>query len=262
MSKRQVWALAFLCISSLFAFSQQQPKRSPVRDWVFATAETATQLNALTPHPSTGLTKAICSNGLKVTAIHRTTNANRFETADSVVPGDHCLLVDSASEAKIFLWGDEENTITRRTSCIKGFPEQAEALAGRKVSSCYWLGGTGTGQIELVAYVSTSPHDNLAALLMDNQRTPPPDDTQRLSVLLPGGGRGWSEESFHPEQFHHLFTMARNEGRSDTDDIEFVAIEWRGPAGSDLILYRPHGSALVPILVNHDAPAQKLRAEE
>lgn len=256
------FALTLLLLLAGLPALCQKPKTDPTKGWVFAVAKTETELTPLADpqEPGANLSWAICGRPLKATKVHPL-GAGRYQTEEGVTRGENCLLVDSVSYEKMFIWGVDEERITKRTACIDGFSKQAEDLENRKTSSCDWLGGPGTGEIELVTYTSSSSEDGLAALLMDNQHSPDPEDHQRWSVLFPAGSLGWSEGVFHAEQFHHLFTVERDDVKPERD-IQFVAIEWDGPKGTELILYQPHGKTLKTALVNHNAAPRDLTAEK
>ena len=88
--------------------------------------------------------------------------------------------------------------------------------------------------MELIEYAYDSLEDRLATLMViDYSLVGGPS---RYSIVrFPAGSPVWETEKdgkFHPERFRHLFTI------SDDPDSEVpsVAIEWAGPAGSDLML--------------------------
>jgi len=187
-----------------------------------------------------------------------------YDTTESVPQGSHCLLIDATSHNAMFYWErGAEPQLTKRV-CVLGFPQAAEALTGRKVDSCYLIGGYGTGSVELIEYSHQSPKDALAALLVDNLDTPTAEGPQYWIAKFPAGETGWASNDgkFHPEQFQHLFTMIDDKPNGPTANVCFVGIEWDGPARAELMLYRPVGNELRPVLVNHDYAAAQVIARQ
>jgi hypothetical protein len=256
-----------VAISSLLPGQEQTQKKDLALQWAFAYAQTATRLvtlvsqDRLSQSDARALTWAICANPLKVTAASfaadtPASGGYMYDTTESIPQGSHCLLVDSTSHDAMFLWG-EGTEPGFHEACVSGFSQAAEALTGRRVSSCYLIGGYGTGAIELIEYTRHSPKDALAALLIDNLRTPPPNEPQYWIAKFSAGEPGWASNDgkFHPEQFQHLFTIIDNSRNEPWTDVRFVGIEWDGPKGAELILYRPVGNELKPVIVNHDPGA-------
>ena len=137
---------------------------------VFAYAQTETQLapvgSSLDEAAASGLTWAVCGEivtRVTMAARTRTRDAYQWQTAESMPLGTYCLLVDSASHDRMIVWGWPEPS-DAEFGCVKGFSEAAEALARRKVDSCYFIGGHGAGSVEVVLYKNQSPTDRLAAL--------------------------------------------------------------------------------------------------
>ncbi len=252
---------AFALSGLLLAQEQPQRKKDVAARWSFAYARTATQLvtlvrqDGLSLSHARELTWAVCPRN--VTPVRFATDTPEsgeysYIATEGVLLGSHCLLIDSTSHDAMFYWlqGAEPETVKR--SCVLGFPQAAEALTGRKVDSCYYIGGYGTGSVELIEFTHQSPKDMLAALLIDNARTPP-DDPQYWIAKLPVGEMGWaiSEGDFHPEQFQHLFTIIDDSPNEPSTNVLFIAIEWDGPEGAQLILYSPMGNQLIPVMVSH-----------
>ena len=191
------------------------------------------------------------------------TGEGHSHTATEGVPlGSHCLLIDSKSHDASFYTMRGAEPLPPRRSCVVEIPQAAEALTGRTVDSCYTIGAHGTGLVEIVEFKHQSPKDMLAALLVDNLRTPPPDGPQFWIAKLPSGAMGWADGKFHPEQFQHLFTMVNDRPHEPSTTVRFVGIEWDGPEGTDLILYKPVGNKLKPVLVNHDHGAAPAMAQK
>lgn len=253
-------SLPFTCL----LFCQELNKATPF-DGVFAYAINTRQLVTISKDVNESsarlLTKAVCpthaiSSVISLSRIKNTGGAGRsaFQyDADSEVPaGNYCLLVDSNAHQKLFTWGTgDSDVLVPEKKCLNEIAEPAERLTGRKVVSCYLLGGYGNGRLELIEYAYASPDDRLAALMViDDSIVGSP--TRSSIVRFPATSPVWTTEKdgkFHPERFRHLFTI------SDDPDSEvwLVAIEWAGPAGSDLLLYQPVGTELRPVLINHDS---------
>ena len=251
-------SLAFACMS----FAQQSQKTAAF-DGVFAYAVNSRQLVTISKDVNESnarlLTKAVCPthatrSAISLAAVQKAgrSGSPRFQyDADSEVPaGNYCLLVDSNAHQKLFTWGTgDSDVILHEKKCNNEIAEQAETLTGRKVASCYLMGG-GNGRLELIEYASDSPSDRLAALMVIQYS---PVEGSRYSIArFPASSPVWTMEKdgkFHPERFRHLFTIS-----DDPDsDVWLPAIEWAGPAGSDLTLYQSVGSELRPVLANHDS---------
>ena len=252
-------SLAFTCLS----FGQESKKTTSF-DGVFAYAIDSRQLVTISKDVNESsarlLTKAVCptnaiSSAIILSRIKNTDGAGRSSfryDADSEVPaGNYCLLVDSNAHQKLFTWGTgDSDVILHEKKCLNEIAEQAESLTGRKIASCYLIGGYGNGRLELIEYAYDSPSDRLAALMVIQYS--PVDGSRYSMARFPASSPVWTMEKdgkFHPERFRHLFTI------SDDPDSEvwLVAIEWAGPAGRDLLLYQPVGTELRPILINHDS---------
>jgi len=243
----------------------QEPEKTTPFDGVFAYAINTRQLVTIGKDVNESnarlLTKAVCpthaiSSAIRFAPVRNTDGARRsgFQyDADNEVPaGNYCLLVDSNAHQKLFASGSGDSSVLlHEKKCLDDIAKQAESLTGRKVASCYLIGGYGTGRMELIEYAYDSQDDRLAALMViDDSVVGGPS---RYSIVrFPSGSPVWATEKdgkFHPERFRQLFTI------SDDPDSEvwLVAIEWAGPAGSDLMLYQSVGTELRPILVNHDS---------
>jgi hypothetical protein len=141
------------------------------------------------------------------------------------------LLVDSNAHQKLFRWvAGDSNVLVHEKKCLNEIAEQAESLTGRKLASCYLIGGYGNGRLELIEYVYDSPDDRWAVLIViDDSLVGGP--TRYSIVRFPADSPVWATEKdgkFHPERFRHLFTI-----REDPDsEVWLVAIEWAGPAGA------------------------------
>ena len=253
-------SLPFTCL--LFC---QEPKKTAPFDGVFAYAINTIQLVTISKDVNESsarlLTKAVCpthaiSSAISLSRIKNTDGAGRSSfryDADSEVPaGNYCLLVDSNAHQQLFTWGTgDSDVLLHEKKCLNEIAEQAESLTGRKVASCYLIGGYGNGRLELIEYAYNSPDDRLAALMViDDSLVGSPS---RYSIVrFPASSAVWATEKdgkFHPERFRHLFTIS-----DDPDSkVWLVAIEWAGPAGRDLLLYQPVGTELRPILINHDS---------
>ena len=203
------------------------------------------------------LTKAFCHGYPTMSAVSLAAISKHGEgvagfqyVADGVPANSYCFLVDSKTSG-LRVWGyAEPPVLVHEKRCLDDIARNAKALTGREAASCYLIGVYGTAKLELLEFVSTSPGDQLAVLMVI-------DDSmakgQRYSIArFPAGDRVWTTDNdgkFHPERFRHLFTLI------DDPDAErsWVAIEWSGPAGNDLILYQPVGSELKPVTINHDS---------
>jgi hypothetical protein len=249
-------------LTSLLSAQEQPQKKDTASRWVFADARTATQLvtlvqqDGLPPSHARELTWAICP--ATVTAVSLApdgplSGTYSYNATESVPLGSHCLLIDSPSHEAIFSWGGGSEPSPVKRACAMGFPQAAEALTGRKVDSCYLIGAYGTGAVELIEYTRTSPEDGLAALLVDNLRTPT-GDPQYWIATFPAGETGWASNAgqFHPEQFQHLFTLIDDGPNDPSTNVRFVGVEWDRPEGAELILYRPVGNELKEVIVNYE----------
>lgn len=205
---------------------------------------------------ASGLTWAVCGEivtRVTMAARTRTRDAYQWQTAESMPLGTYCLLVDSASHDRMIVWGWPEPS-DAEFGCVKGFSEAAEALARRKVDSCYFIGGHGAGSVEVVLYKNQSPTDRLAALIVEDFREPL--DHHYWMAKFPASDKVWLGEdngNFHPEKFHYLFTIidAPTDANSDGSQVRFAGIERETSDGVDLILYRPVGNQLKPVVANH-----------
>ena len=264
-------AVLAVALSSLLPAQDQTQEKGLVARWSFAYARTATQLVTLVPQDGLSqsqareLTWAVCPS--KVTAVDfaadtPASGGYRYTATASVPLGSHCLLIDSTSHNAMFYWHPGPEPQTTKRACVLGFAEAAEALTGRKVDSCYFIGAYGTGSVELIEFTHQTPKDVLAALVVDNLRTPPPNDPQYWIAKFPAGKLGWASNDgrFHPEQFQHLFTIIDDSRNETSTNVRFVGIEWDGPEGAELILYRPVGNELKPVIVNHDQGAARAMA--
>jgi hypothetical protein len=74
---------------------------------------------------------------------------------------------------------------------------------------------------------------------------------------------GWAgnDGKFHPEQFQHLFTLIDDSPDEPSTNVRFIAVEWDGPKGAELILYRPARGELKPVIVNHEPVSAQVVAE-
>jgi hypothetical protein len=252
--------LPFTCV--LFG---QEPNKPAPYDGAFAYAINTRQLVTISKDVNESnarlLTKAICpthsiSSAIRLAPLTNKDDAGRtiFQyDADSEIPaGNYCLLVDSKAHQKLFTWGSGDTPeFLYEKKCFSETAEQAESLTGRKIASCYLIGGYGTGRLELIEYASDSPRERLAALMVIDYS--PIDERSRYSIIrFPAASAIWRTEKdgkFHPERFRHLFTISDDPG----SQVWLVALEWAGPAGRDLTLYQPVGTELRPILVNHDS---------
>ena len=248
--------LPFTCL--LFC---QDATKAASYDGVFAYAINTRQLVTTSKDVNESnarlLTKAMCpthstSSAISLAALKNKDDASKtiFQyDADSEIPaGDYCLLVDSTAHQKLFMWGYEH---FHERKCLSEISEQAESLTGRKVASCYLIGGYGTGRLELIEYAYDSPSERLAALMVIDYSIM--GEPSRYSIIrFPAASAIWTTEKdgkFHPERFRHLFTISDD----PNSHVWLVAIEWKGPKGSDLTLYQSVGTELRPILVNHDS---------
>lgn len=242
----------------------QQAKTQTTPEGVFAYAINARQLIAIDKDVGESsarlLTEAVCpthavTSAVSLSAIGKAANDRRsgyqYESDSDVPAKSYCLLVDAKAHEKLFIWGSGESPLLRHEKkCLADIEKQAVTLTGRKVDSCYHIGGYGTGRVELVEYAYESPDDRLAALMVIDDSMV---DSSRYSIArFPAGSAVWTSEKdgrFHPERFRYLFTI------SDDPDSELwsVAIEWAGPAGHDLTLYQPAGNELKPLIVTHDS---------
>jgi hypothetical protein len=248
-------------LTSLLSAQEQPRKKDTASRWVFADARTATQLVTLAPPDgfsashARDLTWAVCPG--PVTAVSLASDGPlsgtyRYNATESVPLGSHCLLIDSPSHEATFYWHRGSDPSPVKRACVMGFPQAAEALTGRKVDSCYLIGGFGTGVVELIEYTHESPEDGLAALLVDNWRTPT-GDPQYWIVKFPAGEKGWNRDGkFHPEQFQHLFTLIDDGPNDPSTNVRFVGVEWDRPEGAELILYRPVGNELKAVIVDYE----------
>jgi hypothetical protein len=262
-------SLPFTCL--LFC---QEPQETTPFDGVFAYAINTRQLVTISKDVNESnarlLTKAVCpthaiASAIRLAAVKNTNGAGRsgFQyDADSEVPaGNYCLLFDSNAHQKLFTWGSGDSPVlVHEKRCLDAIAKQAESLTGHKVASCYLIGGYGTGRTELIEYAYDSRGDRLAALMViaDSLVGGP----SRYSIVrFPVSSPVWATEKdgkFHPERFRHLFTIC-----DDPDsEVWLVAIEWAGPAGSDLMLYQSVGTELRPILVNHDSSHYQKRSAD
>jgi hypothetical protein len=246
---------------------QAQAKDAPA-GWVFAYAQTETQLvpvsnldEAVANRLSWAICEEIVTRVSRVSA-SRTSEAYQYKAAESMPVGSYCLLVDSASHDGMFFWGWTEPS-GAEFACVKGFTEAAEQLAGRKVDSCYFIGGHGAGAVEIIQYKNQSPTDRLAALVVDDFRDPL--DHHYWMAKFPASDKGWlgpDNGNFHPEKFHYLFTIIDDTPAigGDGSPVRFVGIERETSDGVDLVLYKPVGNQLKPVVVNHHS-LQKLIAQ-
>ena len=260
---KRIGVLTFLLalVFTGLSFSQQADEEVAPKG-VFAYALNARQLVAIGEIDDESharlLTKAVCptnaiTSSVRLTAMRQGGQDERsgfqYDADGSVPAGNYCLLVDSKTQENLFVWGSgDAPTLVRERKCVAEVAEAAENPAGRKVASCYLIGGYGTGRVELVEYAYESADDRLVALMMiDNSL-----DTPRYSIArFPVGSQVWAVENagkFRPERFRHLFTISDD----PHSNLWSVAIEWDGDTGSDLTLYRPVGSELRPVIVNRD----------
>jgi hypothetical protein len=260
-----------IALSTLVPAQQQSQKKDAASRWSFAYARTATRLvtlvlpDRLSESDARELAWAVCASTVTAASFVADTSVScgySYDTAESVPQGSHCLLIDATSHNAMFYWNRGAEPELVRRVCVRGFPQAAEALTGRKVDSCYLIGGYGTGAVELIEYTHQSPKDLLAALLVDNLGTPPTDGFQYWIAKFPVSGTGWANNDgkFYPEQFQHLFTIIDDQPKAPTTNVRFVGIEWDGPQGAELILYRPVGNELKPVIVNHDHAAAQVIA--
>jgi hypothetical protein len=157
---------------------EQAQKKDAAPGWVFAFTQNETQLvsmgGSLDEASASRLTWAICGGSVLRVAIAapaRTSDGYQHRAAKSMSVGTYCLLVDSASDNRMFVWGWPDQS-DAGFGCVKGFSEAAAELAGRKVDSCYFIGGHGAGSVEVVLYKNQSPTDWLAALIVEDFRDP------------------------------------------------------------------------------------------
>ena len=243
--------------------AQEQAQKKATLEWVFAYAqgETLVPVGPLDGAAANRLTWAICADVVTRIAALAPTRASgglehsayQYRAARNLPTGAYCLLVDSASHDGMFVWGGLEPSAAR-PACVAGFPEAAEQLAGRKVASCYLIGGHGAGAAEVVLYKEQSPTDHLAALVVDDFRDP--FDHHYWMVKFPASDPGWSgkgNDNFHPERFRLLFTTVDDptSNNGETSQVRLVAIERKTSEGADLTLYRPVGNQLKPVVTNH-----------
>jgi hypothetical protein len=252
--------------SILLAAQEQAQKKDAVPGWVFAYAQTETQLvsmgGSLDEATAIRLTSAICGSTVLRVAIaapSRISDGYQYRAAESMPVGTFCLLVDSASENRMFVWGWPDQS-DAGFGCVKGFSEAAEELAGRKVDSCYFIGGHGTGSVEVVLYKNQSPTDRLAALIVEDFRDP--SDHRYWMAKFPASDKGWpgpNNGNFHPERFHYLFTIIDDTSATNGDgsQVRFVGIERETSDGADLTLYQSVGNQLKPVVASHHS-LQKL----
>jgi hypothetical protein len=264
------WLLSFSLLlvvfsSILLAAQEQAQKKDVPLGWVFAYAQTETQLvsvGSLDEAAASSLTWAVCEEivtPVTMAAHARTRDAYQYQAAESMPVGTDCLLVDSASHDGMVVWGWSEPS-DAKFACVKGFPEAAAELAGRKIDSCYFIGGHGAGAVEVVLYKNQSPPDRLAALIVDDFRDPL--DHHYWMAKFPASDKGWLGQdngNFHPEKFHYLFTIidVPTDANSDGSQVRFVGIERETSDGADLTLYQPVGNQLKPVVANHHS-LQKL----
>jgi hypothetical protein len=102
--------------------------------------------------------------------------------------------------------------------------------------------------------ISLQPTDRLAALIVEDFREPL--DHHYWMAKFPASDKVWLGEdngNFHPEKFHYLFTIidAPTDANSDGSQVRFAGIERETSDGVDLILYRPVGNQLKPVVANH-----------
>jgi hypothetical protein len=258
-------ALVALVLTVLFSglsFSQQTEKTT-APSGVFAYASNSRQVIVIDKDTDESkariLTRAFCHGYPTMSAVslaaiskgHSEGAAGFQYVADSVPANSYCFLVDSKTSEELRLWGYAESpVVVHEKRCLDDIARNAKALTGREAASCYLIGVYGTAKLELLEFVSKSPDDQLAVLMVI-------DDSmakgQRYSIArFPAGDRVWTTDNdgkFHPERFRHLFTLI------DDPDAErsWVAIEWCGPAGNDLILYQPVGSELKPVIISNDS---------
>jgi len=261
--------LLFVVFSNIFLTAQDQAQKkdqAQTKDaaagWVFAYAQTETQLvpvgRGLDEAAANSLTWAICEEivtRVSLVATGRTSDAYQYQAAESLPIGTYCLLVDSASHDGMFFWGWSEPS-GARFACVKGFSEAGEELAGRKVDSCYFIGGHGAGAVEIIQYKNQSPTDRLAALVVDDFRDTL--DHRYWMAKFPASDKGWlspDNGNFHPEKFHYLFTIIDDttDTNGDGSPMRFVGIERETSDGVDLTLYKPVGNQLKPVVANHHA---------
>jgi len=262
-------SLPFTCL--LFG---QEPKKTTPFDGVFAYAINTRQLVTISKDINESnarlLTKAVCPTHAISSTITLAPGKNidgagrsgfQYDAESEVPAGNYCLLVDSSAHQNMFTWGSGDSPVLlHEQKCLSEIAEQAESLTGRKVASCYLIGVDGNGRLELIEYAYNSPGDRLAALMVIDYS--PVAGPSRYSIIrFSSGSPVWAAEKdglFHPERFRHLFTI------SDDPDSEvwLVAIEWAGPAGTDLTLYQSVGTELRPILVNHDSSHYKEQSSD
>ncbi len=257
-----VFLLLAVCFNALL-LAQEQGQAKATPEWVFAYAEgqMLVPVGPLDGAAASRLTWAICADvATRIAAVAPTRpgdglehSAHQYRAARSLPAGAYCLLIDSASHDGMFVWGGMEPSAAR-PACVAGFPEAAEQLAGRKVASCYFIGGHGAGAAEVVLYKEQSPTDHLAALIVDDSRDP--FDHHYWMVKFPASDQGWAGKdngNFHPEQFRLLFTTVDDavSNNGETSQVRFVAIERTSSDGADLTLYRPVGNQLRPVVTNH-----------
>lgn len=257
--------LLFVLLSNILLAAQEQAQRkdqAQAKDapgWVFAYAQTETQLipvSNLDEAVANRLSWAICEEKVarvSRVAASRKSDAYQYHAAEGIPVGNYCLLVDSASHDGMFFWGWSEPS-GARFACVKGFTEAAEELAGRKVDSCYFIGGHGAGAVEIIQYKNQSPTDRLAALIVDDFRDPL--DHRYWMAKFPASDKGWlgpDNGNFHSEKFRYLFTIVDDTSATggDGSPVRFVGIERETPDGVDLTLYRPVGKQLKPVVTNH-----------
>jgi hypothetical protein len=242
---------------------QPQPRKTDPSDWVFAFSETENRLvtlGSIDESVARLLTLAVCSKPLKLTSIRITGSKQssvvegtvyEYESDEGIAAGDYCLLNDNSP----FLWGRNAETPPPRHTCMMGFAKAAGDLAGRKVDSCYLLGPYGTGFLELVEFQQESSEGRLAALLLSGEGETP-DERRYWAIKFPSNDKIWTgrDRSLRPERFQYLFTML-NDSKSE---VAFIGVEWDGPDGAYLTLYRPVGKELKPIVENYRPRRQVL----
>jgi hypothetical protein len=266
--------LTLLVISPLFlltelSFTAEKPSKSGL---VFAYASSARHLVAvdddLNASQARRLTKAICPTSKIASEVSLTTSGNaesgarapfEYDAINDVPVGNYCLLVDEKAHPQLFAWGSgDEPLLLPENACRGEITQAAERLTGRTMRTCYLIGGYGTGHLDLVEYVSDSPANRLVALLLTDYSL---DRTKYSIARFPANSPIWSREKngkFHPERFRHLFTISH-----DPDSkLWTVAVDWAGPSGHVLTLFRPVGSEMRPLLVNHDAVHRKKAADD
>ena len=121
--------LLFVVFSSILLTGQDQAQNKDVAPgWVFAYAQTETQLvsmgGSLDEATASRLTWAICGSTvlrIAIAAPTRTSNGYQYRAAESMPVGTYCLLVDSVSDDRMFVWGWSEPVRCRVRVCQRIF---------------------------------------------------------------------------------------------------------------------------------------------